>query len=215
MAPPKDQVLFVEGAEDREVIYRLCNHYSLDNKNLFAVEDKDGYENVREALQVKPRVLGMKAVGAVVDADKDLAPRWQSLRDALTYSGYVQLPEFPEANGTIIPAQKDLPRIGIWLMPDNQIGGILEDFLQRIIKQGDVLLPVAIKALAGLPERRFKPTYEAKATIHTWLAWQTEPGTPLGIAVSKHYLEADHELAQRFVAWMRRLFIPAPEAPAP
>ncbi|MBN8230819.1 hypothetical protein JYK02_25210 [Corallococcus macrosporus] len=215
MTSAREQVLFVEGADDREVIYRICNHHSLDNKRLFAVEDKDGYENVREALQVKPRVLGMKAIGAVVDADEDLGPRWQSLRDALAYSGYTRLPELPDADGTIIPAQNDLPRIGIWLMPDNQIGGVLEDFLQRIIQQGDVLLPAAIDAVNGLPIRRFKPTYQTKATIHTWLAWQKEPGTPLGIAVSKHYLQADHELAQRFVAWMRRLFIPAPEAPTP
>lgn len=208
MPPKPEQVLLVEGADDREVIYRLCNHHKLDNKQLFDVDAKDGYERLRDDLKVRPRVPGVKAIGVVVDADEDPAHRWQSLRDALVHSGYTQLPEHPEAAGMVIPAQGTLPRIGIWMMPDNQLTGILEDFLQRIIQQGDALLPAAFAALDALPERRFKPSYRSKAAIHTWLAWQEEPGTPLGQALSKHYLQADHELAQRFVDWMKRLFIP-------
>ncbi|MGE6760171.1 DUF3226 domain-containing protein [Corallococcus interemptor] len=215
MPPKPERILLVEGAEDREVVYHLCNHHQLDNKQLFVVEAKDGYERLRDDLKVRPRVPGVKTVGVVVDADEDLAHRWQSLRDVLEHSGYTQLPGQPDAAGVIIPAQGTLPRIGIWMMPDNQLTGILEDFLQQLVSQGDPLLPAAFTALDTLPERRFKQAYRSKAAIHTWLAWQQEPGTPLGQAVSKHYLQADHELAQRFVAWMRRLFIPAPEAPTP
>jgi hypothetical protein len=37
---PRDRVLLVEGRDDREVIYQFCNHYQIDNKNLFSVEAK-------------------------------------------------------------------------------------------------------------------------------------------------------------------------------
>ena len=48
--------------------------------------------------------------------------------------------------------------------------------------------------------------YRSKALIHTWLAWQEDPGTPLGLAVTKRYLDGDHALAQQFVQWLLRLF---------
>ncbi|MDQ3882101.1 MAG: hypothetical protein M3249_02935, partial [Thermoproteota archaeon] len=46
-----------------------------------------------------------------------------------------------------------------------------------------------------------------KAQLHTWLSWQHEPGTPLGLAITKRYLEADTLHAQRLITWIRRLFI--------
>lgn len=208
MPPKPEQILLVEGIEDREVVYHICNHYRLDNRSLFAIEAKDGYERLRDDLRVRPRTFGMKAIGAVVDADEDLPHRWQSLRDTLESAGYPNVPEAPLAEGIILPRHDTLPRMGIWLMPDNQIAGILEDFLQKLILRGDVLLPWALNSVERLPERRFKPTYRSKAAIHTWLAWQEEPGTPLGQAMTKHYLHADHELAQRFITWVKNLFAP-------
>jgi len=40
-------------------------------------------------------------------------------------------------------------------------------------------------------ERRFVESYATKALIHTWLAWQDDPGTPLGQAITKRYFDAD------------------------
>jgi hypothetical protein len=51
-----------------------------------------------------------------------------------------------------------------------------------------------------------KPTYETKALIHTWLAWQEEPGTPLGLAIKRQYFAGDAPLAAEFVNWLKRLF---------
>jgi hypothetical protein len=45
-----------------------------------------------------------------------------------------------------------------------------------------------------------------KAQLHTWLAWQDEPGTQLGLAVKRRYLQGDAPLAADFVHWLKRLF---------
>lgn len=208
MPAKHENVLLVEGAEDREVIYQLCNHYKIDNTALFSVEPKEGYERLRDDLAVRSKVPGLKTLGAVIDADTDVEQRWQSVRVALAKSGYTSLPEFPRESGTIIPASERLPRLGLWLMPDNRLSGMLEDFLQRLVHEREPLLPRAQAAVEALPEaeRRFQPVHHSKAIIHTWLAWQEIPGTPLGLAVKRRYLDGDHELAQRFVRWLRELF---------
>ena len=208
MPAKPERVLLVEGREDREVVFHLCNHHGLDNRNLFEVIAKEGYEQLRDDLRVRSRVPGLQVIGAVIDADMDIADRWRSIRDVLESSGYTNLPAAPEAQGTIIAAQGNLPRMGIWVMPDNRLSGMLEDFIQRLVRQDDSLVPHVQTALDGIPEmdRRFKPSYHTKALIHTWLAWQEEPGTPLGQAVTKHYLDGNHEIAQQFLTWMRTLF---------
>jgi hypothetical protein len=55
--------------------------------------------------------------------------------------------------------------------------------------------------------RHFSEPSTPKAQIHTWLAWQEEPGQPFGIAVTARYLDADAPHAQKLVDWVRRLFL--------
>ena len=73
--------------------------------------------------------------------------------------GYPNVPESPSADGTVLPATGSLARIGVWLMPDNESPGILEDFLARLVAGDDPLLPRAEKAVESLPE------HERRATI--------------------------------------------------
>lgn len=205
-------VLLVEGREDREVIYQLCNHHKLDNRRLFDIEAKDGYEQLRDDLSVRPRT-GIDIIGAVVDADTDLLQRWQSLRDALDRNGYPRLPATPDEAGTIIdPGTALLPKAGIWLMPDNRLTGMMEDFLQQLVQEGDSLLSRAHQSVDDIPppERRFQQVHRSKAVIHTWLAWQEVPGTSLGHALTRHYLDANDALALRFLEWLKNLFGSAP-----
>jgi hypothetical protein len=208
MMPAKStRILLVEGREDREVVYQLCNYHSINNRDLFEVEIKDGYESLKDDLMVRPQT-GATAIGAVVDADVDPAERWKSLRGALHNAGYNDIPGQPNHGGTIIPSHGVLPSIGIWLMPDNKLAGILEDFARFLVKGGDPLLPRAESCIDAIPaeDRRFKARYRSKALIHTWLAWQEDPGTPLGSAITKRYLNADYDLAMQFVQWLMDLF---------
>ena len=45
-----------------------------------------------------------------------------------------------------------------------------------------------------------------KAQLHTWLAWQEQPGTPLGLAITNRYLDANAPHAQKLMDWIRQLF---------
>ena len=42
--------------------------------------------------------------------------------------------------------------------------------------------------------------------MHTWLAWQSEPGKPYGQAISAKYLNTDLPMAKTFANWLRRTF---------
>lgn len=55
---------------------------------------------------------------------------------------------------------------------------------------------------ALLDDLRVRP----KAVIHTWLAWQEEPGTALGQAITKRYLDPSRDPAPAFRNWLLELF---------
>lgn len=70
----------------------------------------------------------------------------------------MDVPPDPDPGGTIIE-QADQPVVGIWLMPDNQLPGMLEDFIAFLVSEDDVLWGQAEHCLRQIPEqeRRFSP----------------------------------------------------------
>jgi hypothetical protein len=206
-------VLLVEGPEDRHVVTHLCRHHRIsvcdrDTDEGIRIKDKNGYDNLRKTLDVELDASGLEYLGVVVDADTDLHRRWVSLRDKLHECGYNQLPDTPDPNGAII-SQEAKPTVGIWIMPDNSItSGMLEHFVSFLVPDGDRLWPYAMECVDRIAEheRPFPEQHLRKAHIHTWLAWQKEPGVPFGLAITKKYLNADASHAHRLIDWLRRLF---------
>ena len=221
-------MMLVEGPDDWNVFYHLIKqHYSaeqvvvtrkgdyrprletvpVEGKHIqFDVVKSDSYFKPK-SLSAKLKASELERIGLVIDADTDLEARWLKLRDALAQFGYSNLPSAPETNGMVIE-QEGYPTVGVWIMPDNQLPGKIEDFIAYLRPENDTLWTRAQEAVEQIPsqERRFKPQSAIKAAIHTWLAWQEEPGTPMGQAITKHYLNASAPQAIQLLDWLRRLF---------
>ncbi len=199
--------LLVEGDDDEHVFYSLLEYYKVPDR--FKIENKKGVNKLIDELDAELDRSGLARLGIVVDADIDLKDRWISLRDKLIKSGYSRVPIDPQQRGTIIQ-QDGRPIVGVWLMPDNIVSGMLEDFISFLRPRDDLLWPIAediVQRVKAIEEdRRFRDVYESKARIHTWLAWQKEPGKPLGQAITARYLDADAPHAQQLIDWIRKLF---------
>jgi hypothetical protein len=205
------KVLLVEGTDDEHVIKHVCGNRGVAHLDKFIP-----HGNVEKLLSSIP--VRLKAseegdiVGVVIDADTDLTARWQSLRDRLAGVGYQDVPEEPAPHGTIVepPVETLLPRAGIWIMPDNRTSGILEHFVRFLVPQESRLFSHVESSVAAIPEdeRRFGPLDKPKAIIHTWLAWQQEPGKPMGTAITARFLDANVAEVDLLVAWLNRLFFP-------
>jgi len=117
------------------------------------------------------------------------------------------MPETLPVTG-LIHANEDGRKVGVWLMPDNQSRGMLETFLMFLAPQDDDVVEHAEEACKtardlGAP---FRPVHFVKAKVHTWLAWQDEPGAQLHEAVRERVLNPESEYASPFVGWFRSLF---------
>lgn len=199
-------VLLVEGKDDEAVIYHLKKHASI-HQDAFRVKNKDGYPNLLDTLAVELEASELERLGIVIDADNDLKIRWESIRNRLRNLGYTAMPDMPQAQGVIV-AEANKPSVGVWIMPNNQIPGMLEDFVALLVPTADSLWGKAQNCvnLLSETERRFAQVDLAKAYIYTWLAWQKQPGTPMGAAINQRYLDPDLPIGKEFVTWLKRLF---------
>lgn len=202
-------ILLVEGPNDEHVVKHICGNR--DVQHLDEVKPLGNVESLLEAVPVQLKAADEgDVVGVVLDADTNIDARWKSIHHALVSVGYDAVPDRPAADGTILdaPASAHLPRAGVWIMPDNRSNGIMEDFLRFLVPLPSTLFDHVQDSVANIPpaDRLFKAVSEPKAIIHTWLAWQKEPGMPLGVAISARFLDANVSQVDVLVTWLKRLF---------
>ena len=225
--PPLPQQLLVEGSDDQHVVWQLCVQHALPES--FEVvtpgdnAEMGGISEVLRDIPIRLRQETIRTLGIMVDANGDPRARWSSIRGMLPEPIQGATPPAPVAGGWTSETLGYLgsaTRVGIWLMPnDLEQGGALEDFALQLIPADDQLLAKAratlseVEGLSGVEEQRYTITHRSKALIHTWLAWQRNPGLPMGTAMRAGYLRHDAPLAFTFIAWLQRLFNPASAAP--
>ncbi|ADG07563.1 DUF3226 domain-containing protein [Kyrpidia tusciae] len=200
------RILLVEGKDDLHVVASLCNIHSVPKT--FEVKDTEGIERLLDDFRVLIKKPSNKErLGIIVDADLDIEARWQSIRNMLLQAGYGSVPLQPEPSGTVI-ADPEGPVVGIWIMPNNSTSGILEDFVSFLVPPNDPLWSRAEECIGNLPtcSARFDEKDRSKARLHTWLAWQKEPGKPVGTAITMRYLDAGVPAVQELVIWLNRVF---------
>ena len=201
-ATPTDRVLLVEGPDDKHTVLNLCGVSS--NMPRFSILDKEGKDNLLKSVRGEILAEGRVAVGILLDANDDLKARWRSVAGRLRDAG-VQPPSAPASNGTII---EGYTRVGVWLMPDNQSFGELEDFVERMIPCDDAVWPLSQDYIDGIPEagRKFAEGKIVRAKVHAWLAARKEP-RKMGQAIGAGDLNVKKPDAQHFVTWLRKLFM--------
>ncbi|MCB9430698.1 MAG: hypothetical protein H6668_01830 [Ardenticatenaceae bacterium] len=211
--------LLVEGNDDQHVVWALCKEHNLPDNFVVRTPKAMGAtaDNVNSLLTVFATQLladDQTAVGLILDADQQ--NRWQQFQSHVRQAnlGY-QLPAQPDPAGTIIPSPDGYaPRIGVWIMPDNTNPGALEEFVNQMMIRNahgkEPLEPFANKILDELEQARLNRYghKRSKAFVRTWLAWQEQPGLPMGQAIGRGFLSAHTPLATAFVRWLNRLFNP-------
>lgn len=198
---PYPKLLLVEGIDDEEVV----NHIRGRHRQLpeFKILNKKGLPGLLDSISLEIKVSGRIALGIMVDTNESLHARWQAISDRLKAVN-VPLPSQLNSTGTII---NHSPRVGIWLMPDNESPGELEDFVKTLIPSSDPVWPRAQDYINNIPpdDREFKAKKIVRAQVHAWLAARSSPRN-MGTAIKARDLDATVPLAQGFADWLLKLF---------
>ena len=205
--------LLVEGQTDKRVIPELMENvgvtWTSNGKPKVYIEASGSVGEILKpgVIEAELRASGLEALGIVVDANGNASNRWSEIRTRSS-AEFDELPtEIPEEG--LICSHAEGVRFGVWIMPNNRISGMLEDFLIGLIPQdSQELLNFAKSCVSGAREKgaQFKCSQTTKAELHTWLAWQDEPGRQLHQAVNYRILDARSPNSAPFANWFRQLF---------
>ena len=221
-------LLIVEGVDDRYFVNQILlhhgfrkssqadhEHYIIDREGSSEEEavrilECKGFKKIPEALKAEFQPDALDGVAIIADMDLHSDRRWESLRGTLSRSHYFSgLPTWLPPEG-LVHSQPGMPSLGVWLMPDNVSEGRMETFAGELVPAGDACWAHARATVDDLPDvvRRFSiERRRDNALLHTWLAWQNEPGCQTGLAVSMKLLQADLAPATNLAGWIQRWLV--------
>jgi len=221
-------VLLVEGEGDRGFFEQVCKSLAL-NPAIKVAPPKDYQADYEQQLRnSKQGVLNLLAdllnelldevaptqrLAIIVDADHEneqglgYQKTIEQVRKIAADYDFTLVEN--QANGLYFKHSDGLAEFGLWVMPNNQIDGMLEDFIKTCVTPEEQLLfNHAAQVVQAVPEpKKFKPHHYSKAEVATWLAWQKPPGHGLYYAVCDNLLDTNHVLFQEMQQWLKKIFI--------
>ena len=210
-------ILLVEGKTEKRLIPELMEKRGVvweTAPKKFAVEIREagGPVTAPDWIETHLKESALAALGVIFDADEMEGSedhRWAEMRNCCNAIG-IALPDPAPAGGffTVLP---NGIRFGVWMMPNNQPPGMLETFLLALLRPEETAGPLFQHAQTSVERAKdlgapFKAVHRDKALVHTWLAWQDQPGAQLHEAIKFKILDAASSNADTFVAWFRNLF---------
>ena len=194
--------LFVEGKNDLHVVSSLCGlHHVNQNFNIKVCESVENAIGLFRLTLTNPSAY--PRIGVVLDADTDVEKRWRQLVDILKSSNKYDCDglDLPSDGLVLYPLNDYDAVVGIWIMPNNRFEGMLEDFALNMIPAEDLLIrkvEVVLSELEAEGIQRYKQVHRSKAKIHTFLAWQDEPGKPYRTSYYCSYIESGCRRSKSF-----------------
>lgn len=207
----KPKVLLVEGtSEQRSIPYIMeANGVTWPNDpRPVELQDMEGRENItRSVIQAQLNAPQLQRLGVIIDADQDAEQAWRSLQSHCAPL-ILDLPEAAPPEGFIGRSRDRGLHFGLWIMPNNQRAGMLEDLLLAAFKPEKQ--PLRDHTEAFVDEGKalgasYNPLHRSKAMINAWIALE-EPGEPLWREPVLNTFDLQSPSLTLFVAWFRRLF---------
>ena len=202
------KILIVEGGDEEHFFRHL---FAIIDIDVPVIVDKKGAPSLIETIRAELSSSGREVIGFVLDANNDMSTRWQEISGEFSKEG-IHLPDRPDVDGTIVNCQNytsnvSLDKIGLWLMPDNNSSGELENFIVTMIPDTDREWIKARNYINDILEGngKFSKNKIPKAMVSAWLATRKFPGL-IGKALQAGDLEINGHLCQKFISWLNQMY---------
>ena len=192
----KPKLLLGEGKDEINFFNALLAHLGIGDVQ---VDEYGGKYRIRSGLKALADRTGFdQVVSLAVTRDADHADdtdddavivqrAFQSVTEALAHAN-LSIPNAP------LVKVAGSPEVSIFILPDNQRAGMLEDVCLAATSATEVN---CISAYFDCIERETRRTQlrrnVSKSRVHAWLATQGEPDKRLGEAAQASYLNWDHQ----------------------
>ena len=212
--------LIVEGISDEYLFKKLCQKNGFDNVEIEVdtpsafggIDTKQGVLNILQVLIKQLENSYIDRLGIIVDSDYEadgggIENTLRQIHNKIKDHGYSSSYKRFSNSGIYFEGDGDLPKLGVWVMPNNVDEGMLEDWMLTICHPDEQsFLDSITTTVNAIPSPKFKKIHEAKAITNTWLAWQKKPGLGFANLFKEGLIDEGHKNYKDFVDWMSEMF---------
>lgn len=215
------KILLVEGDSDKYFFEKICKNLSLNTSVKVAPpKDLGGSHNSKQGALNHLSILLpqfsdglLRHLALIVDADYSASNGLGCQKTIEQVSAIVHPFGFElkdtesNQNGLYFKHSDGFSDLGLWVMPDNQREGMLEDWIKGCVKDDEQrLFQQASEAVQNIPTPKFKSHLHTKAEVATWLAWQKQPGHGLYGAIKDNLLNSENRSFIKLERWLQKIF---------
>jgi hypothetical protein len=190
-------LIFCEGIDDERFLVELLAFLSIDSIWVERADGESQFQGLVRTLRGRGNFEQLRALAIVRDADTDAGRKFESVTDLLQAAGYPVPPtparlitgRFPSATTVTVGV------VGVFIMPDGDSPGTLEDLCLRAIEQDQALECTrefldCVRTHTGVtcPDQHIP-----KAKLNSWLASRANPTLRLGQARASRDIPPDSD----------------------
>jgi len=175
----KEKLLLVEGKDEINFFCALINYLEITEVQILEVGGCSQFGDKFDALCQTTGFEIVRILAVIQDADNDPNSKFERIKHYLNEHEFElprQLNSFSNGN----------PQIGVFILPDNQNGGMLEDLCLRSVG-GDPKMDCVENFFTCITNLENPPRNIAKAKAQVFLAAMPEIANCVGIGACKRY----------------------------
>lgn len=181
----KPKLLIGEGKDESIFFQELLGTVGAVDVQVLEYGGKTQLSRFLRTLPTVPGFSDLKSLGITRDGDDSARSAFESVAGSLGKAG---LP-IPKRPGEYVPGS---PRVGVFILPDCQRPGMLEDLCLDSIQAGPAMACVNGFFDCLRQHNHPEPNALSKARVHVWLASCSEPDRRLGEAAQRGYWPLEH-----------------------
>ena len=186
-------LIAVEGKDEKNFTEALLIHLNVKSVQVIDIGGKDNFKNRIPALTLTRGFDRVVKFGIVRDADNDSSAALKSIQSALAKAKLSQPKKVSEFAG-------GSPLVGIFIMPDYEEKGMLEDLCLKSI-QGSTELNCIEDFFKCIKSDEIRNL--SKAKVQAYLSTKPKSVNSLGVGAQNGYWNLDHPCFSHFSDFLR------------
>ena len=204
----REYVLVVEGIDDMRFFEGLLKRsndidFDINNIQIITTNGKSGFPGKIQWVSRPDRMKKITRIGFVRDADEHPA-----------YSAFQSVCSHLKTNGFPVPktmseVTEGHPQCGIFIMPDNESGGMLESLCLESIQNQVVLVEAIDQYMRGVEKNdaeMYGKLNQPKSRILTYLAGRHPYSNTVGPGAEKKHFDFSRTCFSRVKHFLNRLY---------
>ncbi|MCA6070253.1 MAG: hypothetical protein LE180_03980 [Endomicrobium sp.] len=208
----KTSILLVEGKDEVNFFDMLLKFLNIPNVQCIDVCGVDNFGNGFVTLSKQEKFRDVDKIAFIRDADKRAESALKSLKSSVRSANvrFINIDDISLANNNNVKDTNGV-RCGVYIMPDNQNSGMLEDLCIKYMKTDSICHCVekyisCVRNNGGKNGEKFEFENESKSIIFSYLSTKLADSPSIGLAARQNVFDFNNKCFDGIKNFLLKMF---------